>query len=73
MHSSENAASTGVQQQTSPRATRISFPPTQRFSLPGSTAVDSARVRKQRLHLMHSWDVARDALAVDPIDFIALQ
>ena len=69
MHSSNDAA----QQSSLTHADLFSFPPTQRFSLPGSTAVDSARLRKQRLHLMHSWDVARDALAVDPIDFIALQ
>lgn len=64
MHSSRNAASTGSQQHLSSRATRISFPPTPRFSLPDSTVSRCNRSNDQKANLMHAWNEARKALNV---------
>lgn len=66
MHSSRNAADTGFQQHVSSRATRISFPPTPRFSLPDSTVSRCNRSNNQKANLMHAWDEARDALNILP-------
>lgn len=66
MHSSRSAVSTGSQQHLSPRATRISFPPTPRFSLPDSTVSPCNRSNDQKANLMHAWDEARDALNILP-------
>lgn len=64
MHSSRSAACTDVQQQTTSRAPRISFPPTPRFSLPDSTDASMLRSEDQKANLLHSWDEARKALTV---------
>ena len=66
MHSSRSAADTGFQQHVYSRSTRISFPPTPRFSLPDSTVSCCNRSNNQKANLMHAWDEARDALNILP-------
>ena len=70
MHSSRSAARTGMQQQNTSRATRISFPPTPRFSLPDSTTPPCTRTRStnQIANLQNTWEHALHALTVAPTE-----